>query len=147
LAESAEVVARRVARRVVRRLIALQGDWLPSGPDSGLANVWEEICVQVQFEQSALWGLYDDMVWDLAYAEVRALPPSVLRVLWLETNPGTDWSGDWLEEHPEWEGLEVPDWVRVPYVLSDVADYVAGIVYNLASDWSNRRIRNYLERS
>jgi hypothetical protein len=49
-------------------------DGLQSGVDSGLTNTWEEICVQVQGEQSVLWDAYDVTVRQIVSMEVTALP-------------------------------------------------------------------------
>ena len=51
----AEQVCQRITRRVIRSLRELV-DGLQSGDDSGLTNAWEEICVQVQGEQSVIVG-------------------------------------------------------------------------------------------
>ena len=41
----------RLVRGVVRDLQAMK-DGLQSGDDSGLANIWDEVCVQVQYQES-----------------------------------------------------------------------------------------------
>ncbi len=135
MAESTAVVAERVARRAVRTLIKMR-DCLTLGDDTGLVSVWEEICVQVQFQESVCWDAYDYTVCDVVWWEVKRLPSSVLRVLWLETIPGEDWL---IEEESE-----PPD--SAPYGIDHVAEHITTIVYNRAADWSNRQIRAYLER-
>jgi hypothetical protein len=123
MSEPIEAIAGRVARRVVRKLIHLTDT--QSGDDSGLINVWEEICVQVQVEQSVLWDAYDMTAYQIVEAEVKALPaPEVLRL--------SQWfSGD--EETDE-------------YSSEDVSAQLLKSVYTLAANWSNRRIRAYMER-
>ena len=55
----AESVCQHVSDKTIR---ALQGmtdaNMLLSGDDSGLINVWEEICVQLQNEESFYWDTY-----------------------------------------------------------------------------------------
>ena len=136
MAESAATVAKRVARRPVRALIKMR-DCLTSGDDSGLVSVWEEICVQVQFEESFHWWAYDYAVYDIVRWEVKRLPPSVLRPLWLDTIPGQDWLIEEEGEHPD----------SAPYCIDHVAEHITNIVYNMAADWSNRRIRAYFKRT
>ncbi len=101
-----------------------------------MVSVWEEICVQVQFEESFYWGAYDYTVYDIVWREVKRLPPSVLRALWLDTIPG----GDWLIE----EEAEQPE--LAPYCIDEVAEHLTSIVYDMAADWSNWHIRAYLKR-
>jgi len=58
---------------VIAILQTMDGEML-SG-DSGLANVWEEICAQVQSEQSFDWPVYQGVMDSLVQAEVD-LPSS-----------------------------------------------------------------------
>jgi hypothetical protein len=105
------------------------------GDDSGLVNVWEEVCVQVQLQESVFWDAYDRTAFDIVYGEVKSLPQTVLRTLWLETTAGESWLCD--------QGDQVGS---VPYCVEDVVEHVLGILYSMAGDWSNRRIRAYLAR-
>lgn len=52
--ELLEALARRVTKRTVERIIRRPRSF---GPDRGAngANVWEDLCVQVQGEQSVFW--------------------------------------------------------------------------------------------
>ncbi len=111
-------------------------DCLTSGDDSGLASTWEEICVQVQSQESVDWDAYDYTVYDIVWREVKRLPPSVLRTLWLDTIPGQDWLIEAEGEQPD----------SAPYGIDHVAEHVTSIVYNMAADWSNRRIRAYFKQ-
>ena len=111
-------------------------DCLTSGDDSGLASTWEEICVQVQFQESFCWDAYDYTVYGIVWREVKMLPPSVLRALWLDTIPGQDWL---IEEDGE-----PPD--SAPYCIDEVAEHITSNVYSMAADWSNRHIRSYFKR-
>lgn len=135
MTESAATVAKRVARRAIRALTEMRERCRLLGDDSGLVNVWEEICVQVQFQESVFWGAYDRTAWDIVYGEVKGLPQPVLTALWLETVPGEDWLCD--QDDPVG---------AAPYRVEDVVEHVMGILYTMAGDWSNRRIRAYLAR-
>jgi hypothetical protein len=135
MTESAATVAKRAARRAVRALTEMRKGYLLSGDDSGLVNVWKEICVQVQLQESVFWDAYDRTVWDIIYWDVKNLPQPVLTTLWLETIPGEDW----LCDQDEQVGA-------VPYCVEDVVEHVKGILYSMAGDWSNRRIQAYLNR-
>jgi hypothetical protein len=128
MTESAATVAKRVARRVVRTLIGMR-EGLQSGDDSGLVNVWEEICVQVQDEESFFWEAYDHTVRSMVGGEVEGLPRPVLVALW-----------QWLDSIGEVRDDDDA------YCLDDVTEYVVREVYRMAEEWSNRRIRAYLAR-
>jgi len=133
----AEQVCQRVTRRVIRYLQELV-DGLQSGDDSGLTNAWEEICVQVQGEQSVLWdAYYDVMVRQIVSMEVPGLPEHERDAVWLLTPEGEQWDA---EEEGERE--------KSPVAEDNIIDYLANeYVYPAAGNWSNPRIRKYLEVS
>src|SRR5690348_189700 len=87
----ADHVHKRVIARVVRNLQKITNECL-SGEDSGLKSAWDEVCVQVQHEQSFHWEVYDEMVRALTRAEVEHLEAFEREALWLQTPAGSDWS-------------------------------------------------------
>lgn len=64
---------------------------LQSGDDSGLINIWDEICVQMQREQSEMWELYQDMITGFVEAELGKLDSSIIKSIWLQTVNGEVW--------------------------------------------------------
>ncbi len=108
-------------------------DCLLSGDDSVLNSVWEEICVQVQDELSYHWDAYDETAYRVVELEVLRLPLSIVRALWLDTMQGKEWLCE-----------EDDQGASAPYGVEDVVEHLMGILYSMASDWSNRRIRAYL---
>jgi hypothetical protein len=110
---------------------------LQSGDDSGLTNAWEEICVQVQGEQSALWDAYDVMVRQVVSIEVTALPGHERDAVWLQTPEGEQWDAE-VEDERE----------KSPVAEDNIIDYLTNDhVYSAAANWSNPGIRKYLEQS
>lgn len=88
-------VAKSVFRRITRRVIrSLQGMTEPrlSGDDSVLRNVWDEVCVQVQFEDSIYWDAYEHTVTSLVAGEFDRLVPFEREAVWLLSPQGVDWS-------------------------------------------------------
>jgi hypothetical protein len=142
LSESAVVraLADEVCERLTRKLIAtLQrlNNGLLSGEDSGLKNTWDEICAQVQFEESFSWDVYDETVRGLAASDVEKLQSHEREAIWLQTTAADDWD---CEDESR----------RQPYPVSndEIVDYLVNeYIYSKAGNWSNRRIRNYLDRS
>lgn len=129
IAELAERVCQRLTRKDTAKLQRMR-DGLQSGEDSGLVSIWEEICVQIQGQQSIFWEMYDDIVCDLIEAELEKLPDFERKALWLQTEEGQDWDA---EEEAD--------------VVSDhIISYLATRIYGRAADWSNRRIRCFQER-
>jgi putative SOS response-associated peptidase YedK len=72
----------------------------------------------------------------LVEAHVEALPAHERDALFLQTQAGRDWLD---EEPPSPEPMPVSD--------DDIVDYVTTrYIYREARDWSNARIRAYIDR-
>jgi hypothetical protein len=139
-AELADATCKRVARQV-RHALQRMTDCRLSGEDSGLKNTWEELCAQVQFQESFAWPAYEEIVQLLLGNHVRSLRRFELEAVWVQTKTGQDWLFDddaqdhTLDPRPPINESEVVDHLREEYVHKE------------AADWSNPRIRDYLDRS
>jgi hypothetical protein len=123
-------------RKVIRNLQELDNG-LQSGDDSGLTNTLEEICAQVQGEQSFLWDVFDLTARQVVQAEVGRMPEYEQEAIWLQTPEGEDW--DCEDEDSR---------ARYPVAEDEIVEYLLSkYVYPAAGDWSNKRIRKYLEQS
>lgn len=131
---------RRITRRVIRTLQGLRDDHLQAGFDSGLRDVWDEICVQAQEEESPMWQTYLNLVEVTATRHLDGVPPTQLHAMWVESKEGQWWLTMEYDDLPESEKGELI------YLLDDVAEYLRDQVINVACDWSNARISRYLER-
>jgi hypothetical protein len=132
----AEQVCKRVTRKVIR---ALQGmnDGLQSGDDSGLINTWEEICAQSQVGESDLWEAYDETLIQVLSNEVAKLQEYERDAVWLQTPQGERWDADDEDSRRKY-----------PVAEDDIVEYPKdGYVYSAASDWTNKRIRKYVEQN
>ena len=134
LSEIADVECQRVSRKVIRSLQRMT-EGLQSGDDSGLVNLWNEICVQVQGEQSVMWDAYLHTVGGFIFDQLSRVDVTLKRAIWLQTREGMDW-----EASPGDRISPYSDDVIVEYVLHDY-------VLSAAADWSNARIERYRERS
>jgi hypothetical protein len=111
----AESVCERVKTEVIRTLKGMEGGL--SGEESGLGSVWEEICVQLQYEESVCWDTYDMTVRETVQFVVEELPPFEREALWLLTDEGSDWECDDEEDRVSYP-ICIPDIVR--YVVEAV---------------------------
>lgn len=112
-------------------------DGMQSGDDTPLKNMWDEICVQVQGEQSGMWDDYEDTISSLILSKVEGLDSVTQQAIWLQTDEGTDWSVD----------NEDQDGQEIPIVCEDIAKYILdGFMLSAAANWTNRRIERYLQR-
>ena len=135
LKKFAKEIAERITRKTISALQKLT-DTL-SGGGSGLKNAWDEVCVQVQCEESFFWDAYDGTVRSFVSAYIEELQPHEQLALWFQTEQGWDWlydHGEESDEHP-------------PVFVEDIAQYIVQeYIYDKAGDWTNKRIRAYLDR-
>jgi hypothetical protein len=128
-------VSQRLTRKVISYLQSRNGTLL-SAEDSIPLNTWDEICVQVQYEQSLVWDAYDETVRSFLQAYVDELPHHEQDALWLQTPQGDDWNykdADKRELYPVC-GHEIVDYLLHEYVYAE------------AGRWTNARIRAFIDR-
>ncbi len=129
----AKEVGERIARKVMREMLKLPAGLL--GDDSGLKTAWDEVCVQIQYDQTVYWDAYEDVIHRSVAEQVEKLAEHEAQAIWLQTGEGTDWQCE------ESENRE-PN----PMYAADIINYIAReYVYREAGNWSNRRIRTYIE--
>jgi hypothetical protein len=129
-------VCTELADKVVWRLQRLKSTM--SGADSGLTNVWDELCVQAQGEQSAFYDLYLDTAEKMIQALLREMSPHLQALLWLETEEGRELR--WMDED------DTPDLAGI-WVEAEVAQYILQeYVLQRAADYTNKKIENYIYR-
>lgn len=90
--ELADTAAKAIASRVAASLQEITETL--SGDDSGLTNAWEEVCVQVQGEESVDWETFREIMSDFVMEELAALPRRDRVALWLQTDDGSSWYSD-----------------------------------------------------
>jgi len=132
----AEATAKRVTRRAILALQRMT-DCLGGGDDSELKNTWEEVCVQVQFEQSVMWDAYEQTMCAFLAGGVELLRTHEREALWLQTPQGEDWD---CEDETDREPYPVFNIDIIQYLLR--AHLLAE-----AERWSNPRIRAYMDRA
>lgn len=131
----AQEASRLITRKVIRGLQNMK--YTLSGDDSELKTTWDEICAQIQYEQSFSWDSYDETVRSYLNGYVNELPRHAQEAIWLQTDAG----GDWYYEDPD-------DRDAFPVCDDDIVDYLAReYVYAEAGRWSNTRIRAFIDRS
>lgn len=63
-----------IVNKVVFQIRRLPKDAMISGDDSGLKNMWDELCVQVQDNHFQNWNLLDDFVEGICKDKYQELP-------------------------------------------------------------------------
>jgi hypothetical protein len=120
-----------------------------SGDDSPLENTWEEICVQVQDEQSFHWAVYLEMMYETVSGKIGHLPRHDLVALWMQTDEGMDWlryrekseEGD----HPLYQREDLSMSI-VPINHEEIAQYIIDqFLLPAAGEFTNMNIEAYLD--
>lgn len=142
LSDFASAAANDVATRAMSTL--MHNTTTLSGDDSGLKTAWDEICVQVQGEESHAWEIYPDVMCDAIKAEVAKLDSRYLRALWLKTESGWNWL--WDSEHNAGDTAEPADKAPcIPYDIEEIAEHILETaLLPMAEDYSNDRISTFL---
>lgn len=154
ISELAKRECTKIARRVIRRLQKITNALL-SGEDTELKNAWDEICVQVQSQESFYWDVYVDEMMRLVLIELDSQPNFVKEAIWLQTDNGQDWMIDndckesklLTKDECKLEGNNNNDDDEIPVYEDDIADYfVRQYILVAAGQWHNRRIEAYIDR-
>jgi hypothetical protein len=113
-----------------------------SGDDSNLQNVWAEICVQMQGEESVAWDAYVGMIDASLLSAVDALKPVERQSLWLETEGGLEWQD---ENEDDDDGERAKD-RTAPVDVDEIVNYLKELLLAEAADFENDNIRRFLDR-
>lgn len=127
----------RLCRRAIRHL-QMSKDYLQTGDDTCLGSTRDEICVDVQVQESLAWDVYEVTIRATIRHDIESLAIHAARAIWLQTNQGSDWYvyNDNDEEETD-----------VPICDDDIEDYLLNEYLLVAAGrWSNSRIRKYCER-
>ena len=134
----ADQLAERLVAKTIAALKKMGKDCMLSG-DSGLKNVWEEVCVQVQFEYSVDWDTYETVIDDLLYSYASELDRSAQMALWATTDEGWDWLREYRDEDNGYE--------NAPLDIDAIKDMLRGNVLSAASDYKSPAVRRYLRQT
>ena len=110
---------------IVNQLQEMKDGALLSGEDSGMENVWEEICVQIQNEKSFEWPMYVITIEGIIEKELDKLPHSFKQVI-------SYMSG--LNDEPDMTG----------YFPHHAIESIKDDLFSVAMNYSNQRIEDYL---
>lgn len=139
----ANVVAEKVCDGVVEDLKLITTTL--SGDDSGLRNTWEEICVQVQGEESFFWDEYQTVMHDAILGALVAIERRDLASLWLQSEEG--WSWRWDMENADGDAVNA-EVTEIPFVQEEIAKHILQKHLMVrAEDYSNQRIAAFLGES
>lgn len=134
ISEIAREECENISKRVIKILQGMHEE-MGSGEDTILKNVWEEICVQVQGEQSFTWEAYLECIRKIVSDELKLCSVQIEQAIWLQTQEGMDWECDNEDEE-----------ATVAYFDDDMIEYLLhDYILTSAADWTSNTIERYLE--
>lgn len=142
-------IIKRIVYKTKRHLQSLdrKSGMMQSGDDSGLKNVWDEFCVQVQSEFSAFWELYVSLVEDTIRDLVKELSDEEKTILWICTRDYEDekYQTEQDNEDADYSEMKKATNDLLNYIFEDgICDYLYNEVYEEACNYHTQRIENYL---
>jgi len=133
LSKFAESLCKKIAKQTIRELRTYDEHIYD---DSGLKNAWDEICVQVQFQEFINWDFYLDLIYNIVWKKIEPLKDYEKMTIWWQT----DGPEDVLEEDED-------DFESFIFDEDQVCNYIINkYILSVAADYTNKEIRDYLER-
>lgn len=118
-----------IVNKVVYQIRRVPKEAMISGDDSGLKNMWDELCVQVQDEHFQNWNLLDDLIENICEDKYKELPDPILYAMSLKACELNDVTFE-------------PDTVSPELIVEMLKEKV----YEYAMNYENRQIREYIYR-
>ena len=132
--------AKQLSDKLIKESIAaleqMDANEMLSGDDSVLKNVWEEICVQVQGEESVFWDAYVETIESLLSGSVELLDRDECLALWANTDEGWEYVFD---HHADEDGV-----ADVPVSGDEIVNKLKDELLSAAANYSNSRISKFL---
>ena len=139
----AEAALGRISRGVISELQRLPS--YLSGEVSVLRNAWDDICAQVQFQESIDWeAAYIPTIEQIIFGRMERLCAPEKGAIWLQSREGEDWLLDL--DFPQHGGKGEYEGAGIPYDDGSVAGQILDYVLRQAADYKNARISKYLDR-
>lgn len=144
LSKFSHVYAHKISKNTIKTLKKMSSGL--SDDILGLNNIWEEICVQMQYDYSYFWDEYEDIVRGLIEENVLNLKDYELAAIWSQSDQGSEWLSPMRIIHVEDVNNcngEEPD---LPILSDDVVSFIMhDYIYKTAIEFSNARIKKFLD--
>lgn len=132
ITQKGKELVKQVQKSIIRDIQKIGGDAMLLSQDSGLKNVWDEYCVQLQSEQGYGFNLLEDLVFNTCHLKLEELQKKdkqdfEILVFYLEDNR-------YGKVDDEYIGLPFPE------IVQEMFQEIGAI----ASNYSNIRINKYI---
>ena len=133
-----------VVRKCIRKLQSHKRDsnMLQSDEDSGLENLWDEVCVQTQYEYFYAWYVHEDYIKELIdYLLKETFDENDLKILWSQTDQFCEMLDQYYDDiSDDICEFSMPD----GYCLDDIVGLIFDDLISVSVNYTNARIEKYL---
>lgn len=136
LSSRAIVLRKQVMQTVTGELKAMEPSGL-AGDDASLKSVWEEICAQVQGEESPEWHAYIQTIESTIEIVIETLQPEENCALWLYTDAGDRW----IDENLPSTASQIDSPI---FNLTNIVSELTIQLLSSASDYESRSLSRFL---
>lgn len=121
--------------------------FMTSKEDSGLENLWDEVCVQIQDERSIFWDNYEDYMENLlSELLLRRCSENERKMLWFQTEAFDDWYAEVIVDDERFSQGFNANGMPDAYSIQDITEWCLSGVLAVAADYTNARIERYLSQ-
>lgn len=142
--ETGERIIQHLVRSWIRQLqkIKREDGMMASPDDSGLENLWDDVCVQMQGERSMFWNLYEDYLYDMIYSQLeKRCSWNELEILWCRTERFQEKVAAADDDH--FDEKDPTPWSGI--CMTDLASWCLAELLGAAGNYCNERITEYTD--
>ena len=147
IACQAQAILERLEKICIRELQKCKRDSgkMTSEEDSGLENLWDEICVQVQGESSIFWDAYEEYVASLiSTLLLNRCSENERKMLWFQTDEFNDWYTEVFQDEERLSQRFFKDGMPDGYSEETVTKWCLSQMLSVAANYTNARSNRYL---
>lgn len=138
LSEQSDTVLEKCIKSLIREFqkIKRNSGMMQTSEDSGLENLWDEICVQTQYEYSFYWEAYVDYIRSSIEDKVNKMSEHEVLLIWFQTEDFFDLSFDADNEENKVNLID--------YNLETVVNHIFNELLSESVNYTNARIEKYI---
>ena len=135
VAEWASQLSKDAVAQVVEQLMSMKPEMMQSS-GTGLKNVWEEFCAQIQQEKSVFYDAYEVIIDRILEQYIQTLSRKAQLALWSTADQGWDWI---YENFADSDGDR-----KAPLDTNLIIDCLRHDVMDAALDYESRTLYKYI---
>ena len=143
IGKQVDIIVKKLVKRFVKHTKELKDGHTLLSDDSGLKNVWEEICVDMQGEWTIYHQTYishiEKFVENVLYPKLTGLEKTMI---WTQTEEFDEWIDELEEKHQNEVNYSI-DFSDMFY-YDALLKYISDAIMQEAMNYTNSRIDKYL---